>query len=116
MDKEVTLKDYYIEYYLNGKFVLREQYENFLKKIKGQLWTQEKNNKFCIKENISEIIYITVATLISLVIVLVIIWIYFHMNKRKIHVKQKKDIPSRDDSDTAEKTSEELINLDNNQF
>lgn len=38
------------------------------------------------------------------------------MNKRKIHVKQEKDIPTRDDSDTAEKTSEELINLDNNQF
>lgn len=116
MDREPTLKDYYIEYYLNGRFVLREQYEIFLKKIKGQLWTQEKINKFCIKENINEIIYITVATFISLVIVLVIIWISFHMNKRKIHVKQKKDIPTRDDSDTAEKTSEELINLDNNQF
>ena len=33
MDREPTLKDYYIEYYLNGRFVLREQYEIFLKKI-----------------------------------------------------------------------------------
>lgn len=110
-----TLKDYYIEYYLNGKFVLRQQYQDFIEKIKEQLWTQEKISVFCVKKNNTMIKYVIVAGFISLLIVLVMIWVYFHINKRKNQVKQKKYNPIRDGNDMEEKNSEELINLDKKQ-
>ena len=82
--------NYYIDYFINEKFIKRFSFNNFINTINNFMWDEEKINEYCSVENYVLQREVTILKNIILVLIGIIVICVFllYNNKKKVYLRR----------------------------
>lgn len=103
LNRNSTIDDYYVKYYFNGEFLMKETYANFVSKVQNELMTDEQIKRFCLVESKGNLLYIIIVGIFAIAII-ISIGICAGIFGKKAHKKKKENV--------IDKNDEELIDIE----